>query len=150
MNAYGWLKLVHVVAAIAAVGTNLTYFVWLRRIRSAPGEDAFVLQGLQELDRKLANPAYIALPVTGVAMVLLGDLDFSTFWIAAAIGLYVAMGAFAGVFFSPALRRQVELARTQQTATTAYAAAVRRTTLTGAGTMVLIALIVYLMVLKPG
>lgn len=149
MNAYGWLKFVHVVSAIAAVGTNLTYFVWLRRIRKAPGEDTFVLEGLQELDKKLANPAYIALPVTGVAMVLVADIGFSVFWIAAAIVLYVAMAAFAGVFFSPALRRQVELARTQQTATIAYARAVRRTTTTGAATMVFIALILYLMVLKP-
>lgn len=149
MSAYGWLKLLHVVSAIAAVGTNLTYFVWLRRIRHAPGADTFVLEGLQELDKKVANPAYIALPVTGIAMVLVADIGFSVFWIAAAIVLYVAMAAFAGVAFSPALRRQVELARTQQTATTAYARAVRRTTVTGAATMVFIALILYLMVLKP-
>jgi uncharacterized membrane protein len=150
MNAYGWLKLLHIVAAITAVGTNVTYFVWLRRIRSAAGEGVFVLEGLQELDRKLANPAYVVLPVTGVAMVLVGGLGFSTFWIVAAIVLYVAMGVFAGVFFGPALRRQVELARTQSTTSGAYARAMRRTTITGAATMALIALIVYLMVLKPG
>jgi uncharacterized membrane protein len=150
MNTYGWLKLVHVVAAIVAVGTNVTYFLWLRRVRDEPAHDAFVLRGLQALDRRLANPAYIVLPLTGIVMVLVGDLGFSTFWIAAAIVLYIALGAFAGVFFSPALRRQMELAQSGGPRTAAYRQASQRTTLTGGITMVLVALIVYLMVLKPG
>lgn len=147
MGTYQWLKLVHVVAAIVAVGTNVTYFVWLRWIREQSERSTFVLDGIQRLDRRLANPAYVVLPVTGIAMVLVGDLGFSTFWIAAAIVLYVAMGAFAGIFFSPALRRQTELA-----AGTAgdYGAAARRTTTTGLITMSLIAAIVFLMVMKPG
>jgi uncharacterized membrane protein len=149
VDTYNWLKLLHVLAAIVAVGTNVTYFVWLRRVKQEPVHDAFVLQGLQALDRRLANPAYILLPVTGIVMVLVGELRFSTFWIATAIVLYVAMGAFAGVFFSPSLRRQLELARADGGQSAAYAAASRRTTVTGAITMVLIAAILYLMVLKP-
>lgn len=150
MAAYGWIKLLHVVSAIVAVGTNATYFVWLRRIRSGGAHDVFVLEGLQSMDRLLANPAYVVLPVTGIAMVLVGDLGFSTLWIAAAIGLYIAMGAFAGLFFSPALRRQIELAASPATSRDVYAGAVRRTTTTGAATMAFIAVILYLMVLKPG
>ena len=147
MGTYQWLKLVHVVAAIAAVGTNLTYFVWLRLIRERSERSAFVLEGIQRLDRWLANPAYVVLPVTGIIMVLVGDLGFSTFWIATAIGLYVAMGAFAGIFFSPALRRQTAVAAG---ADGDYAAAARRTTTTGIVTMLLIGAIVFLMVMKPG
>lgn len=150
MSAYSLLKLVHIVSAILAVGTNMTYFVWLRRLRGGAADDVFVLEGLQDIDRKLANPAYIVLPITGIAMVFVGGMGFSTFWIAAAIVLYVLMAVFAGVFFAPSLRGQIELARTGQSATVAYAGAVRRTTLTGAATMGFIAVIIYLMVLKPG
>lgn len=149
MNTYTLLKLVHVLAAIVAVGTNLTYFLWLRRVRSEPAHDAFVLEGLQALDRRLANPAYILLPVTGIVMVLVGDIGFSTFWVATAIVLYVVMAAYAGIFFSPALRKQVELARVDGPQSSAYAEAARRTTLTGGITMALIAAIIYLMVIKP-
>lgn len=149
MSAYVWLKLLHVLAAIVAVGANVTYFVWLRLIRTASTDDVFVLNGIQALDRRLANPAYIILPVTGIIMVLIGDLGFSTFWIATSIGLYVAMGAFAGVFFSPALRRQVQMAQSDGHSSAEYAAAAKRTNVTGAITMVLIAAIIYLMVMKP-
>lgn len=149
MSTYSVLKLLHVLAAIVAVGTNVTYFVWLRRVRNEPAHDAFVLRGLQALDRRLANPAYVLLPVTGIVMVLVGDLGFSTFWIATAIGLYVALAAFAGIFFAPALRKQLELAQTDGARSASYGEAARRTTLSGGITMALIAAILYLMVIQP-
>ncbi len=147
---YLWLKLIHILAAITAVGTNLTYFWWLRRARDSGAAATVALDGITALDRKIANPAYIVLPVTGIAMVLVHDtLGFSTFWVATAIGLFVAMGAFAGIFFSPALRRQVALARDGHGGAE-YAAASHRTMVTGTITMVLVAAIIVLMVLKPG
>jgi uncharacterized membrane protein len=36
MNTYSVLKLIHVLAAIVAVGANVTYFVWLSRTRRQP------------------------------------------------------------------------------------------------------------------
>jgi uncharacterized membrane protein len=81
-------------------------------------------------------------------MVLDGDLGFTTFSILAAIVLYVAMGVIAGVLFGPPLRRLAELARSSGEPS-AYAAAVQRTTVTGLLTMVPIAAILYMMVMKP-
>jgi uncharacterized membrane protein len=148
INAYSLLKLVHVVAAIIAVGTNLTYFVWLSRTRKHPQEAAHVLPGLKALDTRLANPAYVVLLITGILMVLNADLGFTTFWIATAIGLYIALAVIAGVLFSPALRRQVELSA-QRAEASLYDQAARRTTLAGVVTMLPIAAILYLMVIKP-
>lgn len=147
--AYLLLKFVHVFAAIIAVGTNVTYFFWVRQAQTAGPPSDTLLEGIQALDRRLANPAYVVLPVTGIIMVLIGDLGFTTFWIATAIGVYIAMGAFAGLAFSPALRRQVELARSHAPAAD-YEAAARRTFATRAITMLLIVVIVFLMVVKPG
>ena len=66
-------------AAIVAVGTNVTYFVWLSRTRRQPEQGAYVLPGIKALDARLANPAYVVLPVTGILMVLDADLGFTTF-----------------------------------------------------------------------
>jgi uncharacterized membrane protein len=142
------LKLVHVLSAIVAVGTNVTYFVWLSSARKHPQQAPQVLPGLRVLDTRLANPAYVVLPITGILMVLDGDLGFTTFWIATAIGLYVALVVIAGAFFSPSLRRQVELAAAAAEPSS-YQRAARRTMVAGVVTMVPVAAILYLVVVKP-
>jgi uncharacterized membrane protein len=143
------LKLVHVLSAIVAVGTNVTYFVFLRAMRDRPQpEQSFVLRTIKWLDAHLANPGYIVLPITGVAMVLVGDLGFTTFWIAVAIGLYVLVGVFAGALFVPALRRLTALVEGEGPAA-GYDAAARRTMSQGLVTMLPVAGILYLMVMKP-
>ena len=145
------LKLVHVLSAIVAVGTNVTYFVWLAamRNRSQP-EQSFALETIKKLDSRLANPAYGILPLTGVIMILVSDgVELTTFWILAAIVLYALVGVIAGVFFAPSLRRQTELVTTVGPASSAYEAAARRTRTTGLITMLPVAGILYLMVLKP-
>lgn len=142
------LKLVHVLAAIVAVGTNVTYFVWLSSARKHPEEAPHVLPGLKALDTRLANPAYVVLPITGILMVLDADLGFTTFWIATAIGLYVALAVIAGAYFSPSLRRQAELAAAAAEPSS-YQRAARPTTVAGVVTMVPVAAILYLMVVKP-
>ena len=148
MTTYLILKLVHVLAAILAVGTNLTYFFWLSRTKADPELAARILPNIRALDARFANPAYVVLPVTGVLMVLDADLGFTTFWILATIVLYAVLGAVAGASFAPSLRRQVELATTGADPA-AYASAARRTTVTGVVTMLPAAAILYLMVLKP-
>lgn len=150
MDWYLPLKLVHVLSAIVAVGTNVTYFVWLAGMKGrSQTEQAFALDTIKKLDSRLANPAYGVLPLTGVIMVLISDgVGFTTFWIALAIGLYIAVGVIGGAVFAPALRRQSELAAADS-GTAAYEAAARRTRTTGLLTMLPVAGILYLMVLKP-
>jgi len=72
--------------------------------RSQP-EQSFALRTIRLIDSRLANPAYVILPTTGVTMVPIADLGFTTFWIGLAVVLYVLVGVFAGALFSPALRR---------------------------------------------
>jgi uncharacterized membrane protein len=145
------LKLVHVLSAIVAVGTNATYFVWLAAMKDRlPAEQSFALDTIKKLDSRLANPAYGILPLTGVIMILVSDgVAFTTFWILFAIGLYILVGVFAGALFAPSLRRQSELVTTDGSGSTAYEAAGRRTRVTGLLTMLPVAGILYLMVMKP-
>jgi uncharacterized membrane protein len=144
------LKLVHVISAIVAVGTNVTYFAWLRVMRDRPQvEQRFALRTIKWLDSRLANPGYVMLPITGVAMVLVGDLGFTTFWIALAIGLYVLVGVLAAALFVPALRRLTEVVESEGPRSVAYEDASRRTAARGLVTMLPVAGILYLMVMKP-
>ncbi len=150
MDWYLPLKLVHVVSAIVAVGTNVTYFVWLAAMKRRPqAEQSFALTTISRLDARLANPAYLVLPVTGVVMVLIGHLGFTTFWIALAIGLYVLLAVFGGSLFTPALRRLIDVVATDGPDSAAYADAVRRVGTRGLITMLPVAGILYLMVMKP-
>lgn len=65
MDWYLPLKLVHVLSAIVAVGTNVTYFVWLAAMKGRPSsEQSFALDTIKKLDSRLANPAYGVLPLT--------------------------------------------------------------------------------------
>lgn len=77
-TVYSWLKLIHILAAIVAVGTNVTYFVWLGFARRDPAGSAGVLRGIKVLDARLANPAYGVLPIAGILMVLDGHIGFTT------------------------------------------------------------------------
>ena len=56
MDWYLPLKLVHVLSAIVAVGTNVTYFVWLAAMKGrAPSQQAFALDTIKKLDARLAK-----------------------------------------------------------------------------------------------
>jgi uncharacterized membrane protein len=144
------LKLVHIASAIVAVGANVTYFVWLAAMRGRPQPaQSFALETISKVDRRLANPAYTILPTTGVIMVLISPLALTTFWIIVAIGLYVLLGLFGGLIFTPALRRLTAIVDTEGPEAAGYADAVRRVNARGLVTMLPVAGILYLMVFKP-
>lgn len=146
MTWFFLLKLVHVLSAIVAVGSNVTYAFWLRT--TDPGHVAFVIRGVRRLDRTLANPAYGLLLVTGVLMVLTGAYSFGQRWIELALGLYILVAVVGITVLAPAIRRQ--LAEADHDATSAaYRAAATRTTVLGLITTAVVVVIVFLMVLKP-
>lgn len=147
---YPWLKYLHVVLAIAAVGFNMSYSVWLARAARDPGSWPFVLRGIKILDDRIANPAYALLLVTGLGMVLVGGLDITRFWLLAALALYVAVMVVGIAAYSPVLRRQVALAEDGQTDTPDFARLGNRGRLLGILLAVIVLVIVFLMVAKPG
>ena len=142
------LKIVHILSAIVAVGSNVTYAFWLRRAGRDRDQLRFALDGIARLDSRVANPAYILLLITGVAMVLTGLFRFEQLWIAAALVLYVTVAVIGGVVYAPALRRQREEAERDPNSP-AYAAAEGRSTMLGIVTLAIVVLIVILMVAKP-
>lgn len=142
------LKVIHVLAAITAVGANLTYTYWLRYAGQDRDRLVWTMKGIRRLDNFIATPAYVVLLVTGVLMVIGGVFSFQTGWIVAALALYVVVVVLGIAFYAPGLKRQIAEAEVDPTSP-AYAAAARRTNLFGVITTVVVLVIVVLMVVKP-
>jgi uncharacterized membrane protein len=142
------LKLVHVLAAITAVGANLTYTYWLRYAGRDRDRLVWTMRGIRRLDNFIATPAYVVLLITGVLMVVAGVFTFQTGWIIAAIVLYVLVVVMGIVLYAPALKRQIEEAERDPTSAS-YNAAAGRTNLFGLITTGVVLVIVALMVTKP-
>lgn len=149
MTLYEFLKYIHVVLAIIAIGFNISYAVWLSRAAKEPAHAAYALRGLKTLDGRFATPAYILLLITGFGMVFEADLPLDTFWIMASLGIYVALIVVGILFYSPVLRRQTEVAEAGMADTAEYRQLSKRNTGIGGVLVLMVLLIEFLMVTKP-
>lgn len=148
MSLFVLLKIVHILAAITALGANVTYPFWLRRAAGDQARTLDAIEGIGQLDRRVANPAYIVAFLTGAGMILTGAYSFETFWVAAAIILFVLVAVLGITTYAPAVRHQREEAA-RDIASPAYAAAERRQTAIGLVVAAMTVAIVVLMVAKP-
>ena len=142
------LKLLHILSVIVAVGANVTYQAWL----SYAGRDStrlvFAIAGVRQLDRRIANPAYILVLISGILMLTTGAYPVSAGWVRLGFALYVVVALVGIAVFAPAIRRQLQLAATAPTSEE-YEAIAQRTRLLGWLTTLVVFLIVWLMVIKP-
>lgn len=150
MDIYPWLKTLHILLAIAAVGSNLTYGVWQSLAGRETAHMGYALRGIKLLDDRIANPAYIGLMIVGVALVLIGPYDFEMLWLAVSIGLYVLLAALGIFAFSPTLRAQIAEYEANGAATDEFARLSGRSRVLGAVIAVVVIAIIWLMVAKPG
>ena len=104
--AYSLIKYLHVLLAITAVGSNITYAAWNARGAMDAQHLSFALRGIRFLDNRIANPCYGLLLVTGLALRFIG-FNVWPRWILSAIVLYVVLVVVALAGYSPALRRQI-------------------------------------------
>lgn len=150
MDIYPWLKVAHIGLAIVAVGSNITYGIWLARAAGQPQHLGWALRGVKFLDDRLANPSYIGLGVLGVLMVLTGPWEFESAWIAISIGLYIGLALVGFGLYSPTLSRQISVYETDGPESPEFAALSRRGGLLGMLLAAIVVVIIVLMVLKPG
>ena len=143
------VKWLHVLSAIVAVGSNVTYGVWIARASRKPDVLSFTLRGIKLIDDRLANPAYGLLLVTGFAMVGLAHLPIRLPWLLTSLVLYTAV-VLLGLFgYTPTLREQIRILESEGPRSPRYLALARRGGLLGGVLAVLVTLIVFLMVVKP-
>lgn len=148
MTTFLVLKLIHVSAVIVAVGANVSYAYWLRRAGTDGPRLVDAIHGIRGLDRRVANPAYIVVLLSGLAMATIGPYTFDALWIRAALGLYVFVVIFGIGIYAPTMRWQLAEAERDPTSA-AYRAAARRSNLFGLVAVGLVGVILVLMVMKP-
>ncbi len=150
MEFYPWIKTLHVLFAIVAVGANITYSVWIARAAREPEHTGYALRGIKFLDDRIANPAYGGLLVLGILLVLGGPWEFTQLWVAVAIGLYLVMGAVAFALYSPTLTKLIAAYEANGAASPEFVALSGRSRTVGIVLAVLVIAIIVLMVVKPG
>lgn len=149
MSAYAILKFLHVLLAIVAVGTNITYGVWISRAARDARSLAFALRGIKALDDRIANPAYGLTLLTGLAMLHLGDLAWTTPWVLTSLVLFAMVAVLGLLGYSPVLRRQIEVLEVQGPDSLEFRSLAGRARMIGILLAVLVVVIIFLMVTKP-
>ena len=143
------LKFLHIIAAIVAVGANVTYGVWIARGKHQAEVLGFALRGIRFIDNFLANPAYAILLISGLAMVHVAGYSLTTPWLLMALVLYVLVVMVGLLGFTPSLRRQIETLESEGVDSETYMTLATRSRWLGAVIGVLVVAIIYLMVFKP-
>src|SRR6202049_567656 len=112
MTWYTLLKYIHVLLAITAVGSNLTYAAWKARAAMEPAHAAFALRGIAFIDNRGANPAYWLLLIAGLTLLAVSQWGFRG-WVIAALILFVLLIVVAIGFYSRASRQQIQVLETE-------------------------------------
>jgi len=147
---FQFLKFIHVLLAIVAVGFNASYGIWLARAAKAPqATQSHVLRTIKFMDDRFANPAYGLLLVTGLFMVFSAGITISRLWIAASIGLWLVL-VFVGLgTYTPTLRDQIRVLESEGPGSDEYQRLAARGRTTGIVLGIIVIVIVFLMVTKP-
>ena len=144
-----WIKWIHVLSAIAAVGANITYGIWIGRASNDPKVLPFVLRNIKLIDDRLANPAYGLLLLTGLTMAFIAPIPLTTPWLLTGLILYICMGLIAALGYTPTLKRQIQTLDKEGFDSPPYSAIAKRGTQLGITLAVIVVIIVFLMVVKP-
>jgi len=149
MSLFLVLKYIHILAAITAVGMNISYTVWIIRAQMDSTHTAFALKGIKFMDDRIANPAYGVLLLTGRLMVFVLPYPITTLWIDISLVLWLAL-ILVGIFaYTPTLRAQVKLAEAGDVSSPQFERLGNRGAIFGAVTGVIVVVILIMMVFKP-
>ncbi len=146
---YLTLKWIHVLAAVVALGTNLTYSIWLTKGSKSPDALLFTLRTIKILDDRMANPAYVLSLISGLGMVFVSGISIMTPWLLLSLILYTAVVIIGLGGYTPTLKHQIAVVEQSGAFSTDYTALARRGQILGIILGVLVVSIIYLMVVKP-
>ena len=146
---FQFLKFVHVLLAIVAVGFNASYGIWLARAANAPqATQSHVLRTIKFLDDRIANPAYGLLLVTGVWMIFSAGIPVRL-WIGLSIGLWLVLVVVGLGVYTPTLRDQIRVLESEGPGSGEFQRLSSRGRTLGIVLGIIVVVIVFLMVTKP-
>ncbi len=142
-------KTIHVLSAIVAVGTSVTYRFLLAGAARQPEALVYTLKTIRRLDMQLANPAYGLLLISGLAMAFTVPFPLTTPWILTALVIYALVMVLGIAVFAPVFRQQIHFAESEGLHGANYQAASRKGNAIGLLVTALVVVIVILMVTRP-
>jgi hypothetical protein len=145
---YLLLKYLHVLLAITALGSNITYAVWNALSAREPAHALFALKGIAFIDNRVANPAYGGLLITGLLLLAVGQWGFPG-WVIAALILFALLIVVAVGFYSRVVRQQIQVLDKEGLTSAAYKRLDSQAMTYGIVSLVIALLIVFMMVVKP-
>ena len=145
---YTLLKYLHVLLAITALGSNITYGVWKALGAREPAHAPFALKGIAFIDNRVANPAYGGLLITGLILLAVGQWGFRG-WVTAALILFALLIVVAIGFYSRVVRQQIQVMDAEGVASAAYKRLDAQAMTYGIVSLVIALLIVFMMVVQP-
>lgn len=147
ITQYVLVKFFHILIAILALGTSAGLGIVLEFYGDHPTHGAFLLRAIRRVVALFVIPGYVLMLVTGLWMVNL-SWSLATRWIRIAIVLWcIGLGLLA--ISLVVLRRQLGLMETEGGASSSYKRVALLGRGLGAGTGLVVIVILYLMVFKP-
>ena len=148
MNQYLLLKFIHILVAILALGTSAGLSVALEFYGSHPTHGPFLLRAIERIVAFVVLPGYVLMLVTGLWMVNMA-WPLTTGWIQRAMVLW-AVGIAGLAIFLAVFRKQRRVLEAEGPSSASY----KRVSLLGrglgGGLGLVVIMILYLMVFKPG
>ncbi len=146
-TAYFWMKFIHILIAILALGTSAGLGILLELYGDKPSHGVFLLRAIERIELLFVIPGYVLMLATGLWMVHL-SWPLTAKWVEVAIVLWSIGLILLGVSLY-LLHKQIKLFNAEGPVSEQY----RRTALLdrffGAASGFVVVAILYLMVFKP-
>lgn len=151
VNAYNILKYIHVLSVIAWIGSAACLSVLTLRVRRERNRQALIalLRQGATYGQMVAGPASGLVLLSGLGMVGMAHIGFGTFWVICGYAGIVLHGFIGGVFIRKYSMELDQLASTESTDDHAIADAGGRLWTVQLIYLLIMALVIGAMVLKP-
>jgi uncharacterized membrane protein len=155
LSYFEFLLLLHVGGAIIGFGPTFAFSILGPMAGQATGEARIaILEAMSAIERRLVLPiALVITPLTGVLMIFEVGYDndfFGQDWLVGGIVLYAIALGLALFVNNPAVHRSIAMAKAGETDKPEFAAINQRAAKTGMALTLILVVIIYLMVIKPG
>jgi len=84
----------HITGTVIAVGPGFVFPLIGGMLQAEPMHGNFGLRLMEKIEDRVVIPVLLTLPVTGVLMIVIGNISLAHFWLIAGIVLYVLVITF--------------------------------------------------------
>ncbi len=101
MTLFSVLLFLHIITAIVAFGPGFAFPLIGGLANRNPQHAGFAVEAFEIIEKRMTLPLALTMPVTGVAMILVGGINLFTPWLLIAIVLYVIALGYAIMIQNP-------------------------------------------------